>query len=160
VSNQKLLDASINVFLNNLKGVSVMKKLLSIIVVLFAVIILSGFSFAQEGNYYTVTTWKISIPAGGSDAELNKIMKEFYDKVASKNGIVVNEKVLQGSSISDMRDWVFIAEYANRNSIKTVSDIKKITSVDADYRNREERERFRDTFWEFAEIYSDDIFME
>lgn len=143
---------------NNQKGICGMKTLLSIFTVLLTVIILSTYSFAQEGNYYTVTTWKILIPSG-SDEELNKIMKEFYDKVASKNGIVVNEKVLQGSSISDMRDWVFIADYANRNNIKKVNDMKN-TFVDADYLNKEEREKFRDTFWEYAEIYSDDIFME
>jgi hypothetical protein len=135
-----------------------MKQILSIITLILTVIILSSYSFAQEDNYYTVTTWKISVPSG-SDEELNKIMKEFYDKVASKNGIVVNEKILKGSNISDMRDWVFIAEYANRDNIKKVNDTRN-PSVDTGYLDREERERFCDTFWEYAEIYSDDIFME
>jgi hypothetical protein len=143
---------------NNQKGICAMKTLLSIFTVLLTVIILSSYSLAQESNYYTVTTWKISIPSG-SDEELNKIMKEFYDKVASQNGIVVNEQVLKGSSKSDMRDWVFITEYTNRNSIQTTSDIKN-TFVDLNWLSKEEREKYRDTFWEYAEIYSDDIFTE
>src|SRR3990170_3478550 len=38
----------IKIFFNNLKGVSAMKLLLSIFTVLFAVILLSGYSFAQD----------------------------------------------------------------------------------------------------------------
>lgn len=136
-----------------------MKPLLLIFSVLLTVLILSNISFAQESNQYTVTTWKISIPEGSSDAELNKIMKEFYDKVASKNDIVINEKVLQSNSISDMRDWLFLREYYQQNDSKVLND-KKNKVVDTYWLNREERERFRDTFWEYAEIYSDDIFMD
>lgn len=133
-----------------------MKTLLSIFIVLLMVIILSTYSFAQESTYYTVTTWKISVPSG-SDEELNKIMKEFYDKVASKNGIVINEKVLQSNSISDMRDWVFIKEYYKPSDDKVVNSNKTKFKNEM---NKDERENYRDAIWEFSEIYSDDIFME
>lgn len=59
----------INQFNNKQKGVRVMKKLLSIITVLFAVIFLSGSSFAQSGSIKYVYT--IDYPMGGKAAYLD-----------------------------------------------------------------------------------------
>lgn len=129
-----------------------MKPLLLIFSVLLTVLILSNISFAQESNQYTVTTWKISIPEGSSDVELNKIMKEFYDRVASQHNIVINEKILQGSSASDFRDLLIITEYAKRNNISAVGNIMNTLS-DVDWLSKVEREKFIDTFWEYAEIF-------
>ena len=54
-------------------------------IILVAFLLFNGSSFAQDGHYYTVSTWKISIPEDCSNAEFNEIIKEWYNKVVSKN---------------------------------------------------------------------------
>lgn len=137
-----------------------MKHLTKIFVLLFAVILLSGNSFAQdEGNYYTITTWKISVPEDGSNAEFNEIMQEWYDKVVSKNDKIISERVMQHQSGGDMRDWVFITEYASWNDIDAAND-EQNKLVDEGWPTKEERSKFFDTFWKYVDTHSDEILQE
>ncbi len=137
-----------------------MKQLTKIFVLLFAVMLLSGSSFAQDdGNYYVVTTWKIEIPEDGSNAEFSEIMQEWYDKVVSKNDKIISERVLGHQSGSDMRDWVFVTEYASWNDIEAANDVQS-KLVDEGWPNKDERGKFFDTFWKYVETHSDEIFQE
>ncbi|MDN3724876.1 hypothetical protein QRD02_10815 [Aequorivita sp. SDUM287046] len=72
---------------------------------------------AQDGPYYTVTTWKIEIPENGSNAEFNTLLKEFSQKVVAPNQHIVSERTMRHTSGSDSRDLVIITEYANWNAI-------------------------------------------
>jgi len=136
------------------------KQLTKIFVLLFAVMLLSGSSFAQdEGHYYTITTWKFMVPADGSNAELNELMKEWYDKVVSKNDKILSEKVLVHRSGADMRDWIFISEYATWNDIDAANDVQN-KLVDEGWPNKEDREKFFDSFWKYVVTHSDEILQE
>lgn len=137
-----------------------MKNLTKIFVLLFVVMLLSGNSFAQdEGHYYTITTWKISTPEDGSNAEFNELMKEWYDKVVSKNDKIISERVMQHQSGGDMRDWVFITEYASWNDIDAAND-EQNKLVDEGWPNKEKRKKYFDSFWKYVITHSDEILRE
>ncbi len=137
-----------------------MKKLIFAFVLTFAVMLLSANNFAQgEGHYYTVTTWKISSPKGGSMSEFNEMMKEWYDKVVSKNEFVISEKVLRHQSGVDMRDWVFITEYASWNDIEA-ANTRQNELVQEGWPDAEKRSAFFDKFWQYARTHSDEILQE
>jgi methionine salvage enolase-phosphatase E1 len=137
-----------------------MQHLTKIFFVMFALILLSGSSFAQEeGHYYTVTTWKFMVPADGSNAELNELMKEWFDKVVSKNDKILSEKVLVHRSGSDMRDWVFISEYATWNDMDAANEVQN-KLVDEGWPNEDDRTKFFDTFWKYVITHSDEILQE
>jgi len=113
----------------------------------------------DEGHYYTLTTWKISIPEDGSNAEFNELMQEWYDKVVSKNDKIISERVLRHQSGSDMRDWVFISEYASWNDIEAANDVQS-KLVDEGWPNKDDRKKFFDTFWKYVITHSDEILQE
>ena len=137
-----------------------MKQFSKIFLIMFAAFLLfNGSSFAQDGHYYTVSTWKISIPEDGSNAEFSEIMKEWYDKVVSKNEKIVSEKVLRHSSGSDGRDWVFITEYASWNDIDA-ADERQNELVEAAWPNENERREFFKKFFKYADTHSDEILRE
>jgi hypothetical protein len=137
-----------------------MKKLTFALVITFAVMLLSANSFAQEeGHYYTVTTWKISSPEDGSLSEFNQMMQEWYDKVISKNEFVISERVLRHQSGADMRDWVFITEYASWNDIEA-ANTRQNELVQEGWPDAKERSAFFDRFWQYAGTHSDEILQE
>jgi hypothetical protein len=137
-----------------------MKQFSKIFLIMFAAfLLLHGTSFAQDGHYYTVTTWKISIPEGGSNAEFMGLMKEWYDKVVTKNDKIVSEKVLRHNSGSDMRDWVFVDEYASWNDIDAAGEVQN-KLVEEGWTNKDERKKFFDTFWKYVDTHSDEILQE
>ena len=136
-------------------------KLLSQIfaIIIVAFLLFNSSSFAQDGHYYTVTTWKISIPEGGSNTEFNALAKEWYDKVTSKNDKIISEKVLRHGYGNDMRDWVYITEYANWADIDAAAEVQN-KLVDEGWTNKDERKKFFDTFWKYVDTHSDEILQE
>jgi hypothetical protein len=71
-----------------------MKRLTQIFVFALVAMLLSGTALAQnEGHFYSVTTWKMQVPADGSAAELNELFKEWYEKITTKNDKVLSQKV-------------------------------------------------------------------
>lgn len=116
-------------------------------------------SFAQDGNYYTVTTWKISVPENGSNAEFNELMKEWYDKVVSKNEKIISERVLTHRSGNDMRDWVFITEYASWNDINDAAT-RQNELVQEAWPNADDRRKFFNKFFSYTDTHSDEILQE
>lgn len=103
-----------------------MKLSYSMFTVILIVIVLSNSNSAQDKNSYTVTTWHITIPNDQSDAELNILMKEFSDRIALQNEIVVNEKTLQSDNESNLREYMFIKEYVNANVADQNSNKNKL----------------------------------
>ena len=136
-----------------------MKNLSFILVTAIAVFLLTSSVFAQDGNYYTVTTWKISSPEDGSLSEFNDMMREWYDKVVSKNEYNVSERVLRHQSGVDMRDWVFITEYASWNDIDA-ANTRQNELVQEGWPDAKERSAFFDRFWQYAATHSDEILQE
>jgi hypothetical protein len=136
-----------------------MKKLTFGLVLTFAVMLLSSNIFAQDGNYYIMTTWKFMVPEDGSNSELNDLMKEWHEKVVMKNDKIVSEKVFVHRSGADMRDWVFLSEYASWGDIEAANDMQN-KLVDEGWPNEEDRDKFFDTFWKYVITHSDEILME
>ena len=137
-----------------------MKQLTIIFVVMFTLILLSDNSFAQdEGHYYSITTWKLRVPADGSNAELNELFKEWYEKVTTKNDKILSQKVLVHRSGPDMRDWVIVSEYATWNDIDAANDAQN-KLVDEGWPNKEDRKKFFDKFWKYVFTHSDEILQE
>ena len=136
-----------------------MKKLLSTMFGFAIVILLSGSGFAQDGNYFTVSTWKIVVPEGGSRAEFLELQKEWRDKIVSKNEKIISERVMRHQSGSDGRDWVFITEYANWNDIDLAAE-RQNELVEEAWPNEEERRAFFQKFFSYSQGHSDEIYQE
>ena len=130
---------------------------LTIIAILF---IYSSISFAQdEGHYYTVTTWKLKVPADGSGSELNELFKEWHDKIVSKNDKILSQKVLRHQSGADMRDWVVITEYASWNEIDAAGD-EQSRLVQEAWPNEDDQSAWFAKFGKYALTHSDEILQE
>ncbi len=137
-----------------------MKKLTFIFAATIVVLFFTTGNFAQEeGHYYTVTTWKFEVPEGGSMSELTDLLQEWQEKVTFKNDKIVSERVIRHQSGSDMRDWVFISEYANWNDIDAANDVQS-KLVEEGWPDKDERKKFFDAFWSYVETHSDEIFQE
>jgi hypothetical protein len=137
-----------------------MKLFSKIFLIMFAAFLLFNVnSFAQDGSYYTVTTWKISVPENGSNAEFNELMKEWYDKVVSKNEKIISERVMRHQSGGDMRDWVFITEYANWNDIDAAGT-RQNELVQEAWPNETDRKEFFKKFFSYTDTHSDEILQE
>lgn len=114
---------------------------------------------AQEGHYYTVTTWKLSIPENGSRAELNGLLKEFSEKITFKNDKVISEKVLHHISGADLRDLVVISEHANWNDIEAASK-KQNELMTTSWPKEEDRNAFFKSWNKYVVTHSDEIYQE
>lgn len=135
-----------------------MKLIYSMFTVILMVIVLSNSNIAQDKNCYSVTTWHIKIPNDKSDAELNNLMKEFSDRIALQNGIVVNEKTLQSDNESDQREYMFIKEYVNSNHAE--QNIRKNNRHETNPKTNEKLRQEVDVYQYFYETYSEEAFLE
>ena len=132
----------------------ILKTVLSIILLLF---IYSSISFAQDGgSHYTITTWKISIPEGGSNSDLNEILKEWRDKIVTKNDKILSQKVLRHQSGADSRDLVVITEYASWNDIDAAGD-EQGRLVQEAWPNEDDRRAWFAEFNKYTDMHSDEI---
>ncbi len=138
-----------------------MKRINQVIIAIALFCLLSGSAFSQdnEGHYFTVTTWKIEIPQDGSRAEFNELMKEWYQKITSKNDKVISERILRHASGNDQRDLVIITEYASWNDIDAAQD-KQGELVKTAWGNEEGRKAYFKKFNKYSLTHSDEIFQE
>ncbi|RFN60087.1 hypothetical protein [Marixanthomonas ophiurae] len=114
-------------------------------------------NYAQESPVYTVTTWKVTIPENGSNAELNTLLKEFQQKVVIPNNKVVSERVLRHLSGTDSRDLTFITEYANWNDIDEAATIQGELMEKAWPDEASQKEFFK-KFNKYFLMHSDEIY--
>ncbi|WP_339706064.1 hypothetical protein [uncultured Kriegella sp.] len=133
------------------------KSLLGTLLILALFMTTAG--VAQEGHYYTVTTWKIQIPQDGSRAELNDLMKEFSEKVVLKNEKILSEKVMHHISGADLRDLVITTEYANWNDIDAAST-RQAELMETAWPSEDERKNFLKTWNKYVITHSDEIYQE
>ncbi len=137
-----------------------MKRINQVILALALLGLLIGSAFSQdnEGSYYTITTWKIDVPQDGSRKEFNELMKEWYDKITSKNDKIISERILRHSSGSDQRDVVIITEYASWNDIEAAQK-KQNELIDAAW-DKDGRQAFFKKFNKYSLTHSDEIYQE
>ncbi len=114
---------------------------------------------AQEGNYFTVTTWKLSIPENGTRAELNGLLKEFSEKISFNNDKVISERVLHHISGADLRDLVIISEYATWNDIDAASTMQN-ELINKAWPKEEDRNTFFKSWNKYVVTHSDEIYQE
>lgn len=114
---------------------------------------------AQDGNFYTVTTWKMKVPDGGSRAEMNALFEEFTEKVVKKNPKVISEKIMHHISGSDMRDVVVISEYASWNDIDAAGTAQN-ELVKKAWPDEKARSAWMKSFMKYVVTHSDEIYQE
>ena len=133
------------------------KTIIGALMILALFIPASG--LAQEGNYFTVTTWKLSVPDNGTRAELNELLKEFSEKISFKNDKVISERVLRHISGADLRDLVIISEYATWNDIDAASDMQN-ELINQAWPKEEDRNAFFKSWNKYVITHSDEIYQE
>jgi hypothetical protein len=126
---------------------------------LVAALFLPTFGSAQEGNYFTVTTWKLSVPENGTRAELNELLKEFSEKISFKNDKVISERVLHHISGADLRDVIIISEYDTWNDIDAASDMQN-ELINKTWPKEEDRNAFFKSWNKYVVTHSDEIYQE
>ena len=112
---------------------------------------------AQDGNFYTVTTWKMHVPENGTRAEMIALMQEFTDKVVMKNTKVISEKVMHHISGSDMRDLVVISEFASWNDIDAANKMQD-ELVQKAWPEEKARDAWMKSFMKYVVTHSDEIY--
>lgn len=137
-----------------------MKRLAQTFVLAIVALLFSGITLAQnEGHFYSVTTWKLKVPANGSAAELNQLLKEWHEKITTKNDKVLSQKVLRHVTGADMRDWVVISEYASWNDMDTANDMQNKLIEEA-WPNEDDRRAWFAKFGKYTVTHSDEILQE
>jgi len=134
-----------------------MKSIIGSLLVMALFIPLAG--SAQEGNYFTVTTWKLNIPENGTRAELDDLLKEFSEKITFKNDKIISERVLHHISGSDLRDLVVISEHASWNDIDAAANMQNELMKTA-WPDEEERKAFFQSWNKYVVTHSDEIYQE
>lgn len=134
-----------------------MKSIIGALIIMALFIPNSG--SAQEGNYFTVTTWKLHVPENGTRTELNGLLKEFSEKISFKNDKVISEKVLHHISGADLRDLVIISEYASWNDIDAASNMQN-ELIDKAWPKEEDRNAFFKSWNKYVITHSDEIYQE
>ncbi|NEN22164.1 hypothetical protein G3O08_01435 [Cryomorpha ignava] len=114
---------------------------------------------AQDGNFYTVTTWKMEVPEGGSRAEMNALLEEFGEKIVKKNTKVISQKVMHHVSGSDLRDVVVISEYASWNDIDAAGTMQDELVMKA-WPDEKARDAWMESFMKYVVTHSDEIYQE
>lgn len=133
------------------------KSLLGTLIVLALFVPTS--SAAQDGHYYTVTTWKLQVPQDGTRAELNDLMKEFSEKVVFKNEKIISEKVMHHISGADLRDVIIISEYATWNDIDAANN-RQSELMKTAWSNDDESAAFFKSWGKYVITHSDEIYQE
>ena len=136
-----------------------MKKVFNSLTIILVLFLIFGGDTVAQNHHYTVTTWKVYVPEGGSMTEFNSLLQEYYDKVVSKNEFIISEKVMRHLSGSDMHDWVFITEYASWNDIDAASE-RQDELFEEGWPDEKSRQEFNKKFFSYAKTHSDEILVE
>lgn len=130
-------------------------------IALFTFLLFSGTGFAQDanGSYFTMTKFKISIPEGGSQAELQEMLNEWQEKIVAGNEHIISERIMRHQSGADSRDLVILTEYKDWNSIDMAGK-KQNEIVDAAWATEDERKEFFSKFNKYFGNHADEIYVE
>ena len=112
---------------------------------------------AQDNTVFTVTTWKITIPENGSQAELASLLDEFQKKVVLPNDKIISERAMRHLSGSDSRDLVFVTEYANWNDVEAAS-VKQGELINSAWKTENDRDAFFKKFNKYFVMHTDEMF--
>ena len=113
----------------------------------------------EKGHYFTITTWKVSVPEDGSRAEFNQMMQDWTDKITRKNDKVISEKIMTHASGHDSRDLVIITEYASWNDIESAQE-KQNELLKAAWPEEKDRKELFKNFGRYFVMHSDEIYEE
>lgn len=115
----------------------------------------------EERHVYVVTTYKMTMPKGGTLAQRNKLLLQYFKEVTKKNNKILSSKTLVHYYGSDGRDLVIINEY------KTWADIEQAEKISEKLinkkwpSNKKRRQFFRQAATYFDGYkHSDEIYTE
>ena len=115
----------------------------------------------EKPHIIVVTKWKSIIPEGGTAAERDSLLAQFFRAVTKKNSKILSSRTFVHYYGSDVRDWVVIREY------KTWADIEVAPKISTKlFRKRWSSEKKRKEFSQKLgkyfphSIHSDEIYME
>lgn len=115
----------------------------------------------RKPHIFIVTTYKAAIPEGGTAAEMDSLVSQFFRAVDKKNSKILSSKTLVHYYGSDLRDWVVINEYRTWADIEAADKISQ-KLVKKKWPNAKTRkEYFRKIAKYFSGfVHSDEIYME
>ena len=94
-----------------------MRKMTVLFALSFAVLLLFPFQYnaayaqQEERHVFLVQTWKAVIPEGGSAAERDSLLLEWFEAVTMKNDKILSVKELRHYYGGNSHDWVAILEF-------------------------------------------------
>jgi hypothetical protein len=112
-------------------------------------------------HIYVVTKWKSVIPEGGTAAERDSLLSQFFRAVTKKNNKIFSSKTLVHYYGSDLRDWVIMEEYKTWTDIEAADKISQKLIMQKWPNDKKRKEFFQKTGKYFPDsIHSDEIYLE
>lgn len=115
----------------------------------------------EERHVYVVTKYKTVMPKGGTGAERNRLLSQFFKEVTKKNNKIVSSKTLVHYYGSDARDWVIINEYKTWADVEQADKISQKLIKKKWPTDKKQRQFFRQVGKYFAGYeHSDEIYID
>jgi len=115
----------------------------------------------EKPHIYVVTTYKAVIPEGGTAAERDSLLSQFFRAVTKKNNKIFSSKTLVHYYGSDLRDWVIMEEYKTWTDIEAADKISQKLIMKKWPNDKKRKEFFRKIEKYFSGfIHSDEIYLE
>ncbi len=110
-----------------------------------------------EAHIYVVQTWYATWPEGGTEAERDTLIKQYFNKVTMKNPYVLHEWHLRHLFTEDSREYVIIGEYKSLSDL-VASEAKFEELEKAAWPDEKIRGTFFDKFDSYYSYHNDKIF--
>ena len=120
---------------------------------------ISGMLYAQEEgpHVYTVVTFELLSPEGGSSAEFDSLGAFWNENAIKKNEFIVGQKVMSHLWGSNSSDFVVITEYKNFADIEKAQS-RNFELIEEAIPDKEERGKFNKAFLKYYGNHSDEIY--
>jgi hypothetical protein len=133
----------------------------SICFLLTVVLVLSGVLYAQEEepHVFTVATFELLSPEGGSNAEFDSLANLWTENITKKNEFIISEIAMNHLWGSNALDFVVIREHKNFADIEKASNRVSELLKEA-WPDKEERQNYWDAYTKYFGNHSDEIYEE
>ncbi len=119
-----------------------MKTALLFLGLAFCAVLLAGTSMAQEEPHlFTMTTWEMTIPQGGSLAERDSLMAIFHEAVTKKNDKVLSSRDFVHYYTADSREYIVLQEFRTWQDIEAADKMNDELMAKA-FPDQEKRREF------------------
>ena len=119
----------------------------------------SSMLYAQEEgpHVFTVTTWELLSPEGGSDAEFDSLANLWGENITKKNEFIISEETMRHLWGSNALDFVVITEHKNFCDIENAGNRTTELLKEA-WPDKAARQEFTSAYSKYFGNHKDEIY--